>query len=153
MSINLVVLEGRLTRDISVKTLPNGGTILSFGIAQDQGYGENKRPMFMDVELWKKDNEDLFEFIQKWFKKGKGIHIYGKLTSRTWESENGKQTRFCIRPERVEFPTLYGKMDSDTDSSAEEVKKPPLEEKKSPKKPKHSPVPPPDDQDDEDIPF
>jgi single-strand DNA-binding protein len=40
---NLVVLKGRLTSDPELKTTPNGISVTSFSIANDKGFGEEKK--------------------------------------------------------------------------------------------------------------
>ena len=51
---NLVVLSGRLTATPELKTTPNGVSVCSFAIANETGYGENKKTSFINVVAWRK---------------------------------------------------------------------------------------------------
>ena len=89
MSMNLIVLQGRLTKDPELKTTPNGVTVAVAGVAVDRyaKAGEEKKCDFFDVQAWRKNGE----FLCKYFHKGDAVLIRGQMQSRTWQDkETGK---------------------------------------------------------------
>jgi len=98
---------GRLTRDPDVRTIPSGTPVCEFGLAMDSGWGDNKKTCFIDVTVWGKQAE----FVGKYFKKGAGIHLEGRLDFDTWEDKNGggKRSKHRITAERVTFPVGAGR--------------------------------------------
>jgi len=111
MSYNKIIMMGRLTKDPDLRSIPSGTPICEFGIAVDSGFGDNKRTCFIDVTVWGKQAE----FVHKYFKKGSGIHVDGRLDLDTWDDKNGggKRYKHRITAERVTFPVgAVGKGDS-----------------------------------------
>lgn len=107
MSYNKVIGMGRLTRDPDLRTIPSGTPVCEFGLAMDSGWGDNKKTCFIDVTVWGKQAE----FVSKYFKKGDGIHLEGRLDFDSWEDKNGggKRSKHRITAERVTFPVGAGK--------------------------------------------
>jgi single-strand DNA-binding protein len=98
--INLVVLMGRLTSDVELKTTTNGVSVCSFTVANDVGYGENKKTAFINVVAWRKTAE----VVSKYFKKGSMISIEGFIQTRNYEDKNGnKRTAFEVVANNVHF--------------------------------------------------
>jgi len=120
MSFNKVIAMGRLTRDPDLRTIPSGTPVCEFGIAMDSGWGDNKKTCFIDVTVWGKQAE----FVSKFFKKGDGIHLEGRLDFETWVDKNGggKRSKHRITAERVTFPTGAKKRSQgDSSSSGDEA--------------------------------
>lgn len=92
MSLNVSVLQGRLTSDPELKTTNNGVSVTSFSIAVDRKYqpkGEEKVTDFIDIVAWRNNAE----FITKYFKKGSMIGIEGEIQTRTYEDKNGNKRK------------------------------------------------------------
>lgn len=88
MSINRVVLMGRLTKDPELKTTSGGVSVTSFSIAVDRNYvrsGEERKADFFDVVAWR----STAEFIARYFNKGDMIAVEGQLQTRTYEANDG----------------------------------------------------------------
>lgn len=89
MSLNRVVLVGRLTRDPELKYTPNGVAVANFTIAVNRPFknqsGENEAD-FINGVVWRKPAENLANYM----KKGNQIGIDGRLQSRTYEDKDGK---------------------------------------------------------------
>lgn len=83
--INKVILMGRLTREPELRHLETDKSVCGFTIAIDNGYGDNKRTDFVNCVAWNKTAE----FISKYFAKGKMIIVIGRVTSRSWETQDG----------------------------------------------------------------
>ena len=92
MSLNVSVLQGRLTSDPELKTTNSGIAVTSFSIAVDRKYqpkGEEKATDFIDIVAWRNNAE----FITKYFKKGSMIGIEGEIQTRTYEDKNGNKRK------------------------------------------------------------
>lgn len=79
---NKVILMGRITHDIEIKTTPSGKTVTSFSIAVD------RRVQSKDGE---KVTDFIADFIARFFGKGKLILIEGELQTRTYTDKNGNK--------------------------------------------------------------
>lgn len=98
--INMVVLTGRLVKDPELKVTPSGKYVTSFTIANDVGYGDNKKTNFVPIVAWEKTAE----FVTKNFMKGSAIGIVGKLQVRQYEDKDGnKRTTTEIVTNDVQF--------------------------------------------------
>lgn len=82
MSINVSTISGRITRDLELKTTPNGLSVTSFTLAV-KGYG--KKVDFIDVVAWK----NLAEIVCKKCEKGQLVTISGSLATRIYKDKNG----------------------------------------------------------------
>ncbi len=85
--INKVILMGRLTRDPELRHTNSGAPVCSFSIAIDNGYGENRQTDFINCVAWNKTAE----FVSNYFSKGKMIIVIGRISTRTWEGQDGKK--------------------------------------------------------------
>lgn len=93
-----IVIAGRMTKDAELRRLANDGTlVLSWGVAVDDGYGQNKRALFFDCSLFGKRGEALEQHMLK----GTSITVSGDLSTR---EHNGK-TYLTVRVSDV---TLQG---------------------------------------------
>lgn len=85
--LNKVVLIGRMTKDTEIRHTGSGKAVGSFTLAVDNGYGENKTTDFINCVAWEKKAE----FIEKYFGKGRMIVLVGRISTRTWEGEDGRK--------------------------------------------------------------
>ncbi len=85
--INKAILMGRLTRDPELRHTGSGTPVCSFSIAIDNGYGENRSTDFINCVAWNKTAE----FVEKYFTKGRMIIVVGRISTRTWEGQDGKK--------------------------------------------------------------
>ena len=86
MSLNKVIMQGRLTADPELKQTPNGILVTSFSLALNKDEGKAD---FFNIVAWRHNAE----FICKYFKKGDGIIITGHLSSRSYEKESIQSMR------------------------------------------------------------
>lgn len=97
---NTVILTGRLTSDAELKTTPNGVFVTSFTIANETGYGENKKINFIPIVAWRQTAE----FVAKYFGKGKAIGIEGSIQVRKYTDKDGNnRTAFEVVANNVQF--------------------------------------------------
>ncbi len=85
--INKAILMGRLTRDPELRHTGTGTPVCSFTIAIDNGYGENRQTDFINCVAWNKTAE----FVSKYFSKGRMIIVSGRISTRSWEGQDGKK--------------------------------------------------------------
>lgn len=85
--INKAILQGRLTKDPELRHTNNGTAVTSFNIAVDNGYGENKTTDFINCVAWNKTAE----FVEKYFTKGRMIILVGRISTRTYEGQDGRK--------------------------------------------------------------
>ena len=86
---NKVILMGRITKDLEIKTTPAGVSVLSFSIAVERNYapkGEERQTDFINCVAWRQTAE----FISKFFVKGSMILVEGELQTRQYQNKDGK---------------------------------------------------------------
>ena len=85
---NKVILMGRITHDLELKTTPSGANVCSFSIAVDRRFqqkGEEKKSDFFNIVAWRQQAE----FVSKYFQKGSLIAIEGSLQTRQYQDKQG----------------------------------------------------------------
>ena len=98
MSVNKVILVGRLGRDPETRYTGGGQAVANFSVATDESYkdknGERqKRTEWHKIVVWGKQAE----IAQQYLKKGSLIFIEGRIQSREWQDKEGqKLTSFEI---------------------------------------------------------
>src|SRR5574344_2221497 len=85
--MNIIAIKGRLVRDPSTKTTPNGVNVCNITVAVDRAYsnGGEKQTDFFDCVFWRQGAE----FVSKYFTKGKEIIVTGEMQSRKWTDKDG----------------------------------------------------------------
>lgn len=97
--MNKVIISGRTTADIELKTTPSGTSVASFTVAVDYGYGEKKQTSFLDVVAWQKQAENAARYVHK----GDRVIIDGRLQTRVYESNGQKRKVTEIVANEIEF--------------------------------------------------
>ncbi len=98
MSVNKVILVGRLGRDPETRYTGGGQAVANFSVATDETYkdrnGEKqKRTEWHKIVVWGKQAE----IAQQYLKKGSLVFIEGRIQSREWQDKEGqKRTSFEI---------------------------------------------------------
>lgn len=82
--MNSVNLTGRLGRDPELKTTNSGKSVTSFSLAVQDG---KDRTYWLPIVAWEKTAD----FICRYFRKGDGIEITGKVTERKYEDRDGNK--------------------------------------------------------------
>lgn len=89
--INKVLIIGRLTRDIEIKTTSGGSLIGKFSLASNRkeksGDTWTDKPGFFDCVAFGKSAETL----RKYTKKGSKLCVDGSLRWSSWEGTDGKK--------------------------------------------------------------
>ena len=88
MSINRVVLIGRLTRDPELRTTGTGKSVCDFGIAVAKRFKPSDGSPdadFFQVQCW----NQTAEFVSNYLTKGRLIAVEGRLQSRKYQTKDG----------------------------------------------------------------
>lgn len=89
MSVNKVILVGRLGKDPEIRYTAGGKAVANFSIATDETYtkdGERvKNTEWHRIVLWDK----LAEIAEQYLTKGSLVYLEGKIQSRKYEDKEG----------------------------------------------------------------
>lgn len=94
MSVNKVILVGRLGKDPGTRYTGGGQAVCNFSVATDESFkdrsGERqKRTEWHKIVVWGK----LAEICQQYLKKGALVYLEGKLQLREWEDKRDGSKR------------------------------------------------------------
>lgn len=88
MSINRVILIGRLTRDPERRTTTTGKVVCSFSIAVDKRIKPtdgSPTADFFNISCW----SQTAEYVSNYMTKGRLVAVDGRLTSRKYQAQDG----------------------------------------------------------------
>ena len=86
MSINRVVLVGRLTRDPELRNTTTGKQVVNFGIAVDDTFNK-EHTNFFNVSAW----GNQADFVSKYLTKGRLVAVDGRLNQRKYTTQDGQE--------------------------------------------------------------
>ena len=112
MSVNRVILVGRLGRDPETRYISSGQPVCHFSLATDETYkdrsGERqKRTEWHRIVAWGKKAE----FAQKYLQKGSLVYIEGSIRTSQWDDKEG-QKRTTVEIVASDFRFVGGRGDS-----------------------------------------
>lgn len=97
--MNRVILSGRTTSDIELKTTPNGVSVATFVLAVDRRTKEESAD-FPTVVAWRQTAE----FASKYLSKGRKIIVEGEIRTRNYEDKDGKKRKVTeVHAVNIEF--------------------------------------------------
>ena len=100
--MNKVVLVGRLTKDVELRTTPQGVSVCSFTIAVNRRFknanGEYEAD-FINCVAWRQTAE----FLSKYFSKGRMVGISGSIQTRSWEKDGERRYATEVLAEEAYF--------------------------------------------------
>lgn len=90
--VNKVILVGNLGKDPEVRHLDNGRAVANFSMATSETYKNRQGERVTNTEwhnvvLW----TPLAEIAEKFLRKGNQVYIEGKLTTRSWDDQDGNK--------------------------------------------------------------
>ena len=90
MSLNKVILIGRLGRDPETRHMPNGDAVCNFSIATDESWKDKNgqrqtRTEWHAITMYRK----LAEIAAKYLQKGSLVYLEGKIQSRKYTGKDG----------------------------------------------------------------
>lgn len=106
---NKAVIMGRICNDLELKTTPSGVSVLTFSVAVERRYQndkENKQTDFFNCVAWRNEAE----FISRFWSKGRMILVEGELQNRKYTDKTGTERqiteliveRACFTGEKTE---------------------------------------------------
>ena len=103
MSLNVITIMGRITKDPELRRTDSGAAVTSFSLAVDRDFkGQNgeKETDFIDVVAWR----STAEFVAKYFAKGRMAVVEGRLQIRSWKDKDGnKRSKAEVVADNVYF--------------------------------------------------
>jgi single-strand DNA-binding protein len=126
MSVNKVILLGRLGQDPELKYTPGGSAVCNFSLATteswtDKGGQKQEKTEWHRIVVWGK----LAELCNQYLAKGRQAFLEGRLQTRSWDDKDG-QKRYTteILASTVQFiggPTAQASAQTQVDSSYSQV--------------------------------
>jgi len=91
MSVNKVILLGRLGKDPEVRYMPNGDAVCNFSLAtseswKDKSGEKQEKTEWHNIVIYRK----LAEIAGEYLKKGSQVYVEGKLQTRKWQTKDGQ---------------------------------------------------------------
>lgn len=174
MSLNKVILIGRLGRDPEVRYMPNGEAVCNFSVATSETWNDRngqrvERTEWHNITMYRK----LAEIAGQYLKKGGLVYLEGRIQSRKYQGKDGiERTAYDIVANEMKmlggrnensggapYEEGYGQSQEGYQRSAPQSRQPapdaPSHPQEAPAAPRRQPVPaaaPVEDIDD-DIPF
>ncbi len=91
MSVNKVILVGRLGKDPETRYMPNGEAVTNCTLAtsenwKDKAGEKQEKTEWHNLTFYRR----LAEVAGEYLKKGSMIYVEGKITTRKWQDKEGK---------------------------------------------------------------
>lgn len=105
MSINKVILIGRLGKDPETRYTPTGTAVCNFSIATSENWtdkngNKQERTEWHKIVVWGK----LGELCSQYLAKGRQAYVEGKIQTRSWDDKDGVKRYITeIIAEKVRF--------------------------------------------------
>lgn len=92
MSVNKVMLMGRLGADPELRTISSGQAVANFNLATSENWVDRdgqkqEKTEWHRVVVWGK----LAELCRQYLSKGRQVFVEGKLQTRSWEDQQGQK--------------------------------------------------------------
>lgn len=105
VNFNRVFLVGNLTRDPELRYTPQGTAVATLRLAintffKDKSNQTQKEVCFINVVVWAQMAEVCNQYLQK----GRSVFVEGRLLSRSWQDNEGKNRSIIeVRASKVQF--------------------------------------------------
>lgn len=102
--LNVITLQGRLTRPVELRHTQSGKAVASFSLAVDRdrkGQNGERETDFVDVVAWGTTGE----LAERWLSKGDLTTVTGRLQIRDWTDRDGNKRKSAeVVANSVYFP-------------------------------------------------
>jgi len=115
--LNKVVIMGNITKDLELRTTPNGSNVVNFSLAINEKYKDTDKTHFINCIAWNKIAENLVKYC----KKGSCVLVEGKLDYQSWEKDGVKKSTTSVNAINVQYVGNRTKTDT-TDPIVEKAK-------------------------------
>jgi single-strand DNA-binding protein len=117
MSINKVILTGRLGKDVELRYTPSGKAVATFSLAVTDSYNREVTH-WLNIVVWGKSAESCATYLSK----GSLVGVDGRIQTRNYENKEGRKVYVTeIVADRVEFLDSKGKSDKPANDSWSDV--------------------------------
>ncbi len=106
MSVNKVIIVGRLGQDPELKYTPTGAAVCNFSVATTESWADKsgqkqEKTEWHRVVVWGK----LGELCNQYLAKGRQVFLEGSLQTRAWEAKDGGGKRYTteINAKNIQF--------------------------------------------------
>lgn len=104
---NVFSFTGACGADAEVRYIPSGQAVLSVNVANNVGFGDKQKTMWIRVTLWGKRAESN---LKDYLKKGQQVFVSGELTTNEYTANDGtKRTALELNANIID---LVGKRES-----------------------------------------
>ncbi|WP_289286402.1 single-stranded DNA-binding protein, partial [Methylophaga sp. UBA3991] len=119
MSVNKVILVGRLGADPESRAFPNGGSICNLRIATSESWKDRQTGERQERTEWHRVvlRNKLGEIAQQYLRKGSQVYIEGRIQTRKWQNQQG-QDQYTTEIVGNEMTMLDGRGDSGQSQAA-----------------------------------
>lgn len=112
MSVNLAILVGNVGQNPDIKVFDGGTKKATFSLATSEKYKDRNGELHENTEwhnivCWRATAD----VVERFVKKGTQVYIQGKITTRSWEDQNG-QKRYTTEIEVSNLQLLGGRQDN-----------------------------------------
>ena len=109
--MNRVELIGRLGADVAVNHLTSGKRVANMSVATDESFVDRQNGNRVDKTEWHRIvtfQDGLIDMLERHARKGRLIHVEGKLQTRRWKKDGEDSERFSteiliVPGHRVQF--------------------------------------------------
>ena len=114
-SVNKVILIGNLGKDPEVRTMNNGGEVVSFSLATSENWNDKSSGERREKTEWHNIvifNENLGRIAKQYLRKGSSVYVEGQLQTRKRTDQNGNDrytTEVVLQRFRGELTLLGGR--------------------------------------------
>lgn len=98
MSMNLVVLTGRITKDIEIKYSQGGSAYCRFTLAVNRAFKKDETDFIFCTAFGKTS-----ELIAEYLRKGSMCGVQGRLQQDTYEKDGQKISKTSVIVDKIEF--------------------------------------------------
>jgi len=86
---NVFSFTGTIGRDAEVRSTPNGQSVLNVTVANNTGFGDRQKTLWIRVALWGKRAEGSFP---SYLKKGQQVFVSGELSQNEYQQDGTTRT-------------------------------------------------------------
>ena len=83
---NVFSFTGTVGRDAEVRNTPSGQTVLNVTVANNVGFGDRQKTLWIRVALWGRRAEGA---LQNYLKKGQQVFVSGELSQSEYQGTDG----------------------------------------------------------------
>ena len=91
MSVNKVLLIGRVGNDPESRSFANGESVTNFSLATSEKYKDKTTNEWKEITTWHRVGcfGKLSEIANKYVTKGSQVYVEGKISTRKWKDASG----------------------------------------------------------------